>query len=603
MPTAPALNRPPKARSACTTKPSSAARSSQASPSDEATRTRLHITPFSPALLKTFVPPSLLQSATNISYHSVQTFPEKGFGYVELPTMEAQKLKKKLNGSILKGSKIRIEDAKPEKRKVEEKDETSILELEVRLAKRAKKEEKKDGVLPGFELPDKRKVKRGWTEPPVQGKAKIDKDKKDRKDKKEKLKESKYTKDPEMLFRTKLTPVAAAAASSGKAEKIKDKKKSKNSRGVVVHEFSKTTKHASFLKSNQISKTTKPATEYVDGKGWVDEDGDVVEAETRKARRSRVIELAEAPKEVVQIGILGADEEASSSKDEDASKAKISHKSTNPVAPPADSSESMTSSSDETSSVISSSSGSESESESASQASSSSVSSSIPTKPLQNVTITPASPHEIKEVHPLEALFKRPQPPMLSLTPSATPTRLAPINTSFSFFGDENADADMDTGANPPHTPFTRQDLQWRELRSAAPTPDTAAIGGRFTFPWENNGNGEDDEEDAEAGAELNDNTKANAATYAYDGEDEEEEGDMDMADANLTPLGARTLRSGKSLSGAEGEENGEGDESAFAKWFWEHRGENNRAWKKRRREALKVKRQRENRRVGRKVV
>lgn len=533
--------------------------------------------------------------------------------------MEAQKLKKKLNGSILKGSKIRIEDAKPEKRKVDEKDEASAVEQEDRPAKRAKKEKKKkkDGVLSGFELPDTRKVKRGWTDPPMQGKAKTDKkDKKGKKDKRERVKESKYTKEPEMLFRTKLTPVAAAAASVGKLEKSKNKK-SKASRDVVVHEFSKTTKHASFLKSSQASGTSKPATEYVDGKGWVDEDGNVVEAETGKARRSRVLELAEAPKEGAQVDILRTDEEASSN-DEDTSesdapakvedlqnkansKPKSTPKSTKPITSPADSSESMTSSSDESSSVVSSSSESESESESASQASSSSISSSIPTRPLQNVTITPASPSETKEIHPLEALFKRPQPPMLSITPSATPTRLAPINTSFSFFGGENAEDDMDTAVNPPHTPFTRQDLQWRGLRSAAPTPDTAVIGGRFAFPWENSN--EEEEEDAEAGAELNDNTKANAATHAYDGEDENEDDNVGMAEANSTPLGTRALRSGISSLGAEGEDDGEGEESAFAKWFWEHRGENNRAWKKRRREALKVKRQRENRRLGRKVV
>ena len=528
--------------------------------------------------------------------------------------MEAQKLKKKLNGSILKGSKIRIEDAKPEKRKVDEKDEAYAVEQEDRPAKRAKEEEKKkkkkkkDGVLSGFELPDTRKVKRGWTDPPVQGKAKTDK-----KDKKERAKESKYTKEPEMLFRTKLTPVAAAAASVGKVEKSKNKK-SNAGRDVVIHEFSKTTKHASFLKSSQASGTSKPATEYVDGKGWVDEDGNVVEAETGKARRSRVLELAEAPKEGAQVDVLRTDEEASSS-DEDASetdapakvedlqnkansKLKSTLKSTKPITTPPADSESMTSGSDE-SSVVSSSSDSESESESASQASSSSIS-STPTRPLQNITITPASPSETKEIHPLEALFKRPQPPMLSITPSVTPTRLAPINTSFSFFGGENAEDDMDTAVNPPHTPFTRQDLQWRGLRSAAPTPDTAAIGGRFAFPWENSN---EEEEDAEAGAELNDNTKANAATHAYDGEDENEDSDVGMAEANSTPLGTRALRSGISSLGAEGEDDGEGEESAFAKWFWEHRGENNRAWKKRRREALKVKRQRENRRLGRKIV
>ena len=34
--------------------------------------------------------------------------------------------------------------------------------------------------------------------------------------------------------------------------------------------------------------------------------------------------------------------------------------------------------------------------------------------------------------------------------------------------------------------------------------------------------------------------------------------------------------------------------ESEFSKWFWEHRGETNRAWKRRRREAAKEKRQKD---------
>jgi hypothetical protein len=40
-------------------------------------------------------------------------------------------------------------------------------------------------------------------------------------------------------------------------------------------------------------------------------------------------------------------------------------------------------------------------------------------------------------------------------------------------------------------------------------------------------------------------------------------------------------------------------EDSEFTKWFWENRGDNNRAWKKRRRDAAKEQRQRENRRKG----
>jgi len=44
-------------------------------------------------------------------------------------------------------------------------------------------------------------------------------------------------------------------------------------------------------------------------------------------------------------------------------------------------------------------------------------------------------------------------------------------------------------------------------------------------------------------------------------------------------------------------------EESPFAKWFWENRGENNRTWKRMRREAMRDKRKRENRRIGRRIV
>jgi len=52
------------------------------------------------------VGPRLLDSVSNVSYHTLQTFPENSYGYLDIPTMEAEKIKKKLNGAILKGKKI-----------------------------------------------------------------------------------------------------------------------------------------------------------------------------------------------------------------------------------------------------------------------------------------------------------------------------------------------------------------------------------------------------------------------------------------------------------------------------------------------------------------
>lgn len=614
MPATPAATPKPTQKAGAPTGPSSTPdQTTQSCPDDTDRVVRLHITPFNPNLLKVYFPPSVLPTAKNISYHTVETFPEKGFGYVELPAMEAKKLKKKLNGSTLKGSKVRIEDAKPEKRKA---GDDAVVEAEdgERPAKRVKKggkrKKKEDGVLEGIELPDERKVKRGWTEVPVKGK-KERKEKKEKKDKdkdKKERKKSKYTKEPELLFKAKLTPVAAAeVARKEKKDKKKDKKKNKSKQEVIVHEFEKNTKTPSFLKSAVVSTDKNAAVDYVNGKGWVDEDGNVVEAETGKAKNRRVLELVEP-----------GPEESSSKKRKTAAtpspKSSPAPKSSKKKAKaPKSPSVSSDSESEESSVVSSSESDSESESEASAGASqaSSPVTKSTP-KAKSNtpeIAITPSSPSTTKkEIHPLEALFKKPKPAPL-LTPSSNPTstpakNLAPINTSFSFFGDGDGDGDGDIdmhdgdNAAVPFTPQTQRDIEWRGLRSAAPTPDTAAIGRRFSFPWRNSsaevdGEEEDQDVDVEASAQLSNNTKANATSSQLADVAEEEEEDDDEEDEEDDTAGV--------VEGAvdeKGVEEGEKEESEFRKWFWENQGNLNRAWKRRRKDAVKTKRSVENRRA-----
>lgn len=543
---------------------------------------RLHITPFNPALSKVYIAPSVQPLVQNISFHTIDTFPEKGFGYVELPAMEAAKLKKKLNGLTLKGSKVKIEEAKPEKRKkIVEEIEWDGDEQPAKRTKREKKKKEID-VIEGVELPDGRKVKRGWTE--VSGKKKKEKKedreerKKDKKDKKAQRKESKYSKEPELLFNAVLTPVAATAEAirkdKKKEKKDKKDKKSHSNREVVVHEFEHNTKQPSFLKTTKVATEAKPAVEYVNGKGWVDEDGNVVEPETGKARNRRLLELVDKP--AVVEPPAKTTEVAPSPKPKPAKKPKKKE-----ATPPPSSSESD----GEESSVISSSSDDASEPESESDAESEDIApvadaptDDTPMTEAPQISLTPSSPAEQKEVHPLEALYKRPKPPTLPLTTSTPSKGLAPIQTSFSFFDTaDNADIDADaTENNPPATPFTERDLEWRGQRSAAPTPDTAAIGRRFSFDWrkgsaeiEDEDEEDDDEVDVEAEKEISRNTKANAANGLLPG-----------------------------LKEVGGEKEGEEEESEFGKWFWENRGENNRAWKKRRRESLKATRLRENRKI-----
>ncbi|USP73787.1 hypothetical protein yc1106_01061 [Curvularia clavata] len=570
--------------------------SPQAQPENKAVR--LHITPFRPDLLKVYLAPSVLPLAQNVSYHTVETFPEKGFGYVELPEAEAQKLRKKLNGTILKGSKVRIEMAKKEKRKAREEADAAkeAHEETERPSKRAKKEkkEKKErkkkelGVLEGVELPDDRKVKRGWTEPADKTKKdrKEKKDKKDKKDKeaKKERKHSKYTKEPELLFKAKLTPVAATEVAQKDKKKDKKEKKDKNkskSTQVVIHEFENNTKTPSFLKQPELVISKKPAVDYVDGKGWVDEDGVVVEPETGKAKARRALELVDAPSEAAKAWIDGTSKPSSSTPKAAKDKKKK-------ATPPPSSSESES----EESSVVSSSSEDEDSSASESEeseAEESEAESSPPSPPSAAKSkktpeaTQPAAPAE-KEVHPLEALFKRSKPDASVTTPTK---KLNPIDTSFTFF-DNNGDDAVEINGQPvedaPITPYTQRDIEWRGLRSAAPTPDTAAIGRRFSFDWRRNSQEIDDDEDmsdldVDAEQRLSHNTRANASTLA--GVAEEDEDAVANADDDEKP------------------------ESEFRKWFWENRGDLNRAWKKRRRDALKAKRHSENKKMtsGRRAV
>lgn len=563
-------------------------------------RIRLHISPLNPELLQALVPPSVLPTASDISYHTLQTFPDRKYGYIELPAMEAEKIKKKFNGSILKGHRVRVEEARSKEKTKRSRERDAVDEAgEEHTAKKARKSKAKqkpgDGVLPGYELPESRKVKRGWTE------SKADKTtipKKGRKEKKAKAKASSLTGQPECLFRTTVPPTAAKApeVTSVSRSAAKLNKKGKSSQEVVVHEFSNTTKHGNFLRENQVTRGEKSISEYVDGKGWVDKNGDVVEAEplTHRPRlKPKEITAATYNNKTIFSGDVSNSSQRDSSPEDQHPKLVISS-SHHEVDDETSSSGTSSSSDSESEDIVEvskalgepitsaeasdeasiSSSGSDKtteekfeESNSATWSTSRSASSMSLDKeanatPKADDTNTEAGT-ETKEVHPLEALFKRPQG-----TASSTPRKpTLEVRTSFSFF-DPDAANETSSHLTIPQTPFTQRDIQDRRLRSAAPTPDTAAPGKTFGNIWA----GHPDNEEA--------------------GDDDDEE-ELAQPDLSSTPL------AGKGSAPNE-DEKGKPPESDFAKWFWEHRGETNRAWKKRRREAAKEQRQRENRRRGR---
>ncbi|UKZ76429.1 hypothetical protein TrVFT333_004133 [Trichoderma virens FT-333] len=99
---------------------------------------RLHITPLDAELINVVIPASVRPSARNISYHTLETFPERRYGFVELPEADAEKLRKKLNGTTLKGCKMRIEKARPETRVEPTGEEDEVPEKKRKSSKEGK---------------------------------------------------------------------------------------------------------------------------------------------------------------------------------------------------------------------------------------------------------------------------------------------------------------------------------------------------------------------------------------------------------------------------------------------------------------------------------
>jgi hypothetical protein len=506
---------------------------------------RLHISPFSPELASTILPKRFNVAPDSISYHTLDTFPEKNYGYVELPVMEAEKLKKKLNGSILKGKKLRIEDARPSKRRIETDqdgfDNSSPQEQETRPPKKSKKGSNSE--LQGHELSPERRVKRGWTEP---------KTKERRKGKDQsgsRAQASKYTNKPECLFRLE---AAQLQEDNSARPSTKDNDRRKRRKGAtVVHEFEKTVAQPSFIRIDTGSKKVGVAAEYVEGKGWVDSDGNVVDVDKRQLRDKSPAIQQRTKRNTLPTSSHGGSYPSTMRKpslqpgpEHEHSPSEDGRMDQHNEATPVNTADSGADTSDE---EISSSGVSSDVHESSSESGEQESESSATDQPLANGTLPDETSAAKGGVHPLEALFKRPG----QAASQANSKRPLEIKTSFTFFepDDEQAVA---------QTPFTTRDLQMRGQRSAAPTPDTALPTRRFF-----------------------------AESVSPSSKNADDEGvDFSHLPSDSAPSKDTEPR----------------EESEFAKWFWEHRGENNRAWKRRRREALKEKRQRENRQKGHRI-
>ncbi len=513
--------------------------------------TRLHITPLNPTLLSVIIPPSILPNACNISYHKIETFPEKAYGYVDLPKMDAEKIKRKLNGSILKGVKVKIEAAKPKKELIPDVEEPAKPKKEKEKTN-SKKRKRGNETIPAIDIGG-RSIKRGWTTP---ASATSKKETSKSKNGKKPVVKSKYTTLPECLFKTALPP--NVAAHTGKREGNPEKKRRKSDKGSVVHEFEKTTKFATFLRGPAGPKKTKRAAEFVEGKGWVDEDGNIVEEKLKKQKSTMFPTSAEQGEvEPEHKASKSESSEAESEDEPDAAVVEIP-----PQVPQTVKQDSPISSSGSSSEECGhSASGDDLKGGSSTPkktvpdpstlpliSKSRPQSSSGPPSGL-NITIqdsTITSNPKSGELHPLEAIYKRPRPESLGSLPQLS-------QSTFTFFG-VDGDEDLEEGRyqdQVPLTPFTQKDFEFRSVRSAAPTPDTAHVNERFIWPTP----GDEDDEEEEISSPIRKESPA------------------------------------KTMDAKTGEA-----ESDFQKWFYENRGETSRAWKKRRKAVAKEKRQRENR-------
>ncbi|KAI6082548.1 hypothetical protein F4821DRAFT_246944 [Hypoxylon rubiginosum] len=524
------------------------------STTDSVQYTRLHVTPLDESLLSVVVPSSVLPRARNISYHTIEAFPEKRYGFVDLPLADADKIKKKLYGAVLRGTKMRVEKARPEA--IPQPTGDAAATDGKKEKKKSKKRKREADVTPGIEL-EGRKVKRGWTtterEMVEEKRNKSKKEKKskdDKKDKKKKHVKSKYTDGPECLFKTKLPD--AGSSSKTTEDAAEHKKKRKSSREVVVHEFEKTMKHPSFLKS-VVEKSSSKAVTFEDGVGWVDETGTVVEPVVNKrpkdhSSRPKPAELQSSnPPPVAEDDTSSSDSSSDDSEDDVSDgESDSSDEKAETMAPPKKL---------KVDTLALSSPVSTTKTESARPKSSSSVTS-------LTIKIPPATPAATK-VHPLEALYKRPKG---DSSTTGAPQEAQP----FSFFDGDDEDIEEEDAAEPssqpPMTPFTKQDFEFRNTRSAAPTPDTAHPNRRTLNLWPRNNSVDEEDEDEEDGG---------------DDQDDDDEDTMMASMSNETTLADDSKQTAV---------------SDFQKQFWESRGDLNRSWRKRRKAASKEKRYRENR-------
>ncbi|KAK6524980.1 hypothetical protein TWF281_011870 [Arthrobotrys megalospora] len=455
---------------------------------------RLHIAPLTAESAKAIVAVKHLSTA---SFHAIDTFPEKSYGFVTLPRAEAEALRKKYNGTVFRGVKMSVEEARPAKEAVLSPNEDGAGKVKKNSPPKTSKKE--DGVLPGFELPEGRQVKRGWTKDITQKGAKG------------KSKPSAGT--SECLFKTVLPPVIASEITKSESGEDKSNKRKKSrarvvKNQVVVKEFKNSTKFPAFLKMSSLpTDMAERSAEFVGGVGWVNDAGEVIEGAPTKRRKLSIHEEPSRESEKGQSSSSNEDDDSQegsddSSKEDDAALTKSTPPAVSSSGSASDTSESeddsesnsddegsgdsknavlekddsRSDSLDEASSGSSESSSSESPSSEDSESGSESEAGPTEAKEPKSIsTAEPAAKQPSSNFANLTTIFK----PKLSLDTEAT--------SQFKFFGGDLDESDEQEGAGSEaeddqsssnhfgnsvlYTPITPQAERYR---SGAPTPDTA---------------------------------------------------------------------------------------------------------------------------------
>ncbi|RPA94717.1 hypothetical protein L873DRAFT_1830221 [Choiromyces venosus 120613-1] len=402
---------------------------------------RLHITPLTQETAHTLLPPKVLADkavVASMSFHTIPSFPKKSYGYLDCERGVADGIKKKLNGSLFRGVKVRVEDArrdtfvpggipsdgeevdggkktKKEKRKRAKKDDDDGDD-ENDGKKKSKKNKKEKGVINGIELKD-RKVQRGWSRPPTIATA-VKSDSK-----------------RECLFRTSAATTSTLTVSTS-TEKPTEKTTKKKKTANTIKEFTHNTKFPQFLKGTSLDKDLSTTTATFDESlGWLDSAGTIIEA---------------APAATSSTASSSTPSTTDSDSESDISPI-------TPKTPPTNTTKR----------------------------------SKAPAPTLQ-ITIP-------RIVHPLEALYKptTATPYSSAISPTNTSFRFGFGSTGVGV-NNEDEDEDMlsgdDESQQPTTATMTSSTPPYR-YRSAAPTPDTA-IGHRKFFPPE-----EDEVPDLSGGA------------------------------------------------------------------------------------------------------